>query len=166
MTAFLVPALLILAAEGVERARTSVPRLARIGAAVAAVAAGCLFWGVAGYPPPYMEEHVRPALERLRAEWKSGDALYVYYGVRLPYVFYAPVLDLPPREAVLGECARDYPRRYLSSSMRCAVGHACGSSSPTTCRSLPKDPSCSAISTGSAAPSNAPTSAPTEASLR
>jgi len=115
VTAFLVPGLLILAAEGVERARTFPSRgLSGIGTAVAAVAAACLLWGTARNPPPYMEEHVRPALERLRGQWRPGDALYVYYGARLPYLFYAPVLDLPAREATLGECARDNPRRYLA----------------------------------------------------
>jgi hypothetical protein len=115
VTAFLVPGLLVLAAEGVERARTLPARgLAWMGGAAAAVAAGCLAWGAAMNPPPYMQEHVRPALERLRAQWRPGDALYVYYGVRLPYLFYAPVLDLPAREPVLGECARDNPRRYLA----------------------------------------------------
>lgn len=114
VTAFLIPVLLLLAAEGVESVRAlPFPRLAWVGAATAAIALACPVWALVRNPPPYMPEHVRPALERLRAEGRPGDALYVYYGARLPYLFYAPVSDLPPLERVLGECARDNPRSYL-----------------------------------------------------
>ena len=114
VTAFLVPVLLLLVAEGVEWVRElAFPRFAWAGAALAVVAAACPVWAVVRNPPPYLPEHVRPALERLRAEGRPGDALYVHYGARLPYLFYAPVFDLPFRDRVLGECARDNPRRYL-----------------------------------------------------
>ncbi len=114
VTAFLVPSLLILVAEGVERLRSPAPRgLAWIGGAVAVVAILCPVWAITRRPPPYMREHIRPALESLRSQWRSGDVLYVYYGARLAYLFYEPVLDLPPRDRVLGECAREDPRSYL-----------------------------------------------------
>jgi hypothetical protein len=114
LTAFLVPSMLVLVAEGVERLRTFPPRrLAWAGTAAAALVAAGPAWAVIRNPPPYMPEHVRPALEHLRAEWRPGDTLYVYYGVRLAYLFYAPVFDLETHEHVLGECARESPRSYL-----------------------------------------------------
>jgi hypothetical protein len=114
LTAFLVPALLVFVAEGVERVRTFPSRrLAWMGAVAAAFAAALPAWAVLRNPPPHMREHVRPALERLRSEWRPGDALYVTYGARLAYLFYAPAFDLPIRENVLGECARGDPRSYL-----------------------------------------------------
>ena len=114
VTAFLVPVMLLLVAEGVERVHTlPLPRLTWLGTALAMIAGACPVWAVVRNPPPYMPEQVRPALERLRAEGKPGDALYVYYGARLPYLFYAPVFDLLIGERVLGECARDNPRSYL-----------------------------------------------------
>ncbi len=114
LTAFLVPGLLVLVAEGVERVRTlPFHGLAWVGATAATIAAAGPAWAVVRNPPPYMQEHVRPALERIRTEWRPGDALYVYYGVRLAYLFYAPVLDLEAREHVIGECSRATPRSYL-----------------------------------------------------
>ncbi len=114
VTAFLVPGLLVFVAEGVERVRTlPLRRLAWIGAAAATIAAACPVWAIVRHPPPYMQEHVRPALERLRSQGRQGDALYVYSGARLAYLFYEPVFDLSAREHVLGECARVNPRSYL-----------------------------------------------------
>ena len=114
LTAFLVPGLLVLVAEGVERVRTlPLRRLAWIGAAAAAIVGVVPLWAIVRNPPPYMREHVRPALEQLRAQWRPGDALYVFHGARLAYLFYAPVLDLSACEHVLGECERESPRGYL-----------------------------------------------------
>lgn len=114
VTAFLVPGLLLLVAEGVERVRTLSSRpLAWIGGAVALIAVACSVRAIVLNPPPYMQEHIRPALERLRSRWQPGDALYVFYGARLPYLFYEPVFDLSKQDRVLGECARENPRSYL-----------------------------------------------------
>ena len=114
VTAFLIPGVLVLTAEGVERLRTLPSRpLAWIGTAAAAIAVACPVWAFVTNPPPYMPEHIRPALERLRSQRRPGDILYVYYGAHLGYLFYEPVFDLSALDHVFGQCAREDPRGYL-----------------------------------------------------
>jgi hypothetical protein len=113
VTAFAVPLVLLFTAEGFERLRRLRWRsLAWAGAAAALLAAACPIVALARNPPPYVHEDLRPALERLRRERLPGDALYVFYGSRLPYLFHEPG-QAAARDTVLGECAREDPRRYL-----------------------------------------------------
>jgi hypothetical protein len=64
-------------------------------------------------PPVYRREETRPLLARLVAHRRPGDALYVYYGARRAFLFYAPQAGFEPTETTLGGCHRGDPRSYL-----------------------------------------------------
>src|SRR5262249_23203182 len=91
VTAFAVPLLLLFTGEGVECLGTLPWRgLKWAGAIAAGIAAVCPIIVVARNPPPYVHEDLRPALQRLGEKRAMGDALYVFYGARLPYLFHEP----------------------------------------------------------------------------
>lgn len=63
---------------------------------------------------PVEREELRPILEYVREHRRPGEALYVYYGARHAFSYYAPRLVLEAQPLHLGTCARTHPERYLS----------------------------------------------------
>ncbi len=54
--------------------------------------------------PPYTLQHTRPLLERLRAEYRPGDRVYIPYGGWQAWWYYAPRLGLAEVPAIVGTC--------------------------------------------------------------
>lgn len=54
--------------------------------------------------PPYTLQHTRPLFERLRAEYRPGDRVYVPYGGWQAWWYYAPRLGLAEVPAIVGTC--------------------------------------------------------------
>jgi hypothetical protein len=88
---FLIPAVLLLIAEGVYQLVCWAPTRARILVApvLAAVIAVGPVWGAGKHLiHPRKHEEVRPVLEFVRDHWHLGDSLYVHYGTQSAFVYY------------------------------------------------------------------------------
>jgi hypothetical protein len=83
---FLVPALVILAAEGVAAAARSLPRLAIAALAGVVLASPAIGAGEELLHPPAAEE--TQATIRYAAEhWRRGDTLYLHYAASYPFAY-------------------------------------------------------------------------------
>jgi len=88
---FLVPAILLLVAEGVYQLGRWAPARVRLVVApllAALVAAGPVWAAARHVVHPRTHEEVRPVLEFVRDHWRQGDALYVHYGAQPALVYY------------------------------------------------------------------------------
>ncbi len=63
---------------------------------------------------PRRPEDIRPLLERVSAEARPGDLLWVFYGAAQQFRYYELRGEAPRIETVVGSCERPYWRRYLS----------------------------------------------------
>jgi hypothetical protein len=88
---FLVPAIVLLIAEGTLRVTRVVPRRARMGAAAllaAVIAAGPVWLAARHVVHPRTHEEIKPVLEYVRDHWRAGDTLYVHNGAEYAFVYY------------------------------------------------------------------------------
>ena len=113
---FLLPAFLILTAAGPPAlADLAGARRRQVVAAVATAACGVLaVLGLLRNPPLYAPEPLKPVLHEMRRAWQPGDRAYVYYGGEKAFLYYARRLGFGPGDYVLGRCAREDPRLYLT----------------------------------------------------
>jgi hypothetical protein len=111
---FLLPLLLLVAAEGVGWAWSVACRRVRVvavlPAAVLMFTAAYATLTEAGSDP---REELRPFLEQVTADWRPGDMLYVYYGLGQAFLYYAPRYHIAERDYVVGTCSRGSGRTYL-----------------------------------------------------
>jgi hypothetical protein len=63
-------------------------------------------------PPPHRPEHLRPVMRYLSDHWKSGDALWVYYGAGQAFEYYSKLIPIQG-DVRVGDCNRTDPREYL-----------------------------------------------------
>jgi hypothetical protein len=88
---FLIPAVLLLIAEGVYQIVRWAPTRAQVVAAAflgAVIAAGPV-WGAGKHViQPRKHEELRPVLEFVRDHWQAGDSLYVHYGAQYAFLYY------------------------------------------------------------------------------
>ncbi len=111
---FLLPGLLLATAAGASHLLSVWPaRVSFLSPVLLAILGGAPIYAAATALPPFWMQHVRPVLEHVRARWQPGDGLYVYFGGGQAYRYYAPRLDLPPDQVVVGQCAVGSPRDYL-----------------------------------------------------
>jgi hypothetical protein len=88
---FLIPAVLLLIAEGVYQLVRWVPIRAQVavGLLLAAVIAVGPVWSAGKHlVRPRTHEEIRPVLEFVRDHWRPGDTLYVHYGAQYGVVYY------------------------------------------------------------------------------
>jgi hypothetical protein len=90
-TLFLVPAGIIVLAEGVARIVKLLPRFPATAIATALVISIC------GVPASYAAYHLvvprhheelRPVLEEIRSSWRPGDSMYLHYGAQYAFLYY------------------------------------------------------------------------------
>jgi hypothetical protein len=62
---------------------------------------------------PIRSEHVKPVLSYLAGHYRSEDVIYVYYGARKAFEYYAPRYKLEDTRVILGEGHRATPRLYI-----------------------------------------------------
>jgi hypothetical protein len=115
---FLAPALICLIASAAEWARTGFARSPALGAIL--VTAICM--------PPIgtmrqlrsvsSSEEVRPVLAGVRAAWRPGDVLYVYYAAWQAVEFYGPPYGFTRADIRLGGCHRGEIGRYAAEVER------------------------------------------------
>lgn len=109
---YLLPVLLVGAAEAAERARGWLAGRGPVpGLAVTAAVVGWAAWPLVSTPPPWRQHDVAPALARLQAERRPEDPLYVYYGAVPAIAHYADRYGLGP--FLSGRCHRGRDRSYL-----------------------------------------------------
>lgn len=116
---FAVPGVLILMGEGLRVLAAASTRLhARAAVALTTILAAALLAAptqaaYARWLEPRLSEHLRPGLEFLVGERRRDDGVYVYYGAKPAYRFYARSLALAGDGVVLGRAHRGDPRGYL-----------------------------------------------------
>jgi hypothetical protein len=63
-------------------------------------------------PLPIAPEHLRPVMQYVAANWKKGDAVWVYYGAGPAFQYYIRRIPLAG-DIRVGDCNRTDPREYL-----------------------------------------------------
>ena len=117
---FLVPNVLLLVAEGVERARSLLrPRSMPLAALVTAALLSYLLmipvldtYRNLRFPPA--GEDIRGAVAYASNHYRDTDLIYVYYGSEVGYDYYAPRYRLGAVHHLRGVAARNDPQEYLN----------------------------------------------------
>jgi hypothetical protein len=88
---FLLPAIILLIAEGIAQLVQWAPRSWRMGVALIlalAVAAGPVWVAGGRLIHPRTREEIKPVLAFVRDHWRTGDTIYVHYGAQYAFLFY------------------------------------------------------------------------------
>jgi hypothetical protein len=88
---FLVPAVVLLIAEGIAQLVRWTPLRWRAVAAlllVGVVGSGPVWFAGERLVHPTVREEIRPVLEFIRDHWRPGDTLYVHYGAQYALLYY------------------------------------------------------------------------------
>jgi hypothetical protein len=116
---FLVPLVLLLLAEGVERVWRLLLRVrGSLAGLVSASLTVYLLYGpaAAAYEnvrSPPLGEHIKPVMAYASEHYQSTDLIYVYYGASAAFEFYAPLYGFDQGDYVVGVSARNDPDQYL-----------------------------------------------------
>jgi Dolichyl-phosphate-mannose-protein mannosyltransferase len=112
---FLLPSILLLLTEGVDRVRRVVAaRWRPLGAAVVALAVLTSVHTLYAYFPLYPDKDIRDVLAYVQARRQSEDAVYVFYNAGHALAYYGPQYDLLPQEVVIGVCPGSNTRRLFN----------------------------------------------------
>lgn len=108
---FVVPAVAILIAAGIEFIAGSGNRKRRIASAIAALLLLLPVTGIAGYRliRPRQPEELRPVMRYLQAQYRSGDAVYVYYAAVNGFHYYCRQMAFQPDSVYPGIESREDP---------------------------------------------------------
>lgn len=101
MILFTIPIGLVLLAKAMEILYAKLSKQRNLNLIVVIVLAGFLLYGpvttsIGYFLQPKYFEHIRPAMENLRAEWREGDVLFVTNGAVPAFEYYAPMHGLEP----------------------------------------------------------------------
>ena len=111
---FLVPGLLLAAAEGIDCLTSRAMRwFGRPSLLLAAALTAPALYPVASSPPPYRVEDLKPVLAHLQSQRRAGDKVYVHYGGEFAFRYYAEDYNLEPTDYSIGGCYRGDNRQYL-----------------------------------------------------
>ena len=112
---FLLPGILVLVAEGVDRVRhTAAACWPPLGATVLALAAATSLYTLYRYFPLYPNKEIHDVLAYVQARRQSDDAVYVYYNAWHAVEYYGPRYGLLPQDVVLGFCPGSDSRRLIN----------------------------------------------------
>jgi hypothetical protein len=116
---FLVPLLLLLLAEGVERVRIVLMRVNKIIAiGLSTLLIVYLFLNpiktaFANVRTPPMGSNIKPTMAYISNNYLSGDLIYVYYGAGPAFKFYVPQYGFVNKKYIVGISSRYDPVKYL-----------------------------------------------------
>ena len=116
---FLVPLLLLLLAEGVQRVWMVLRRVNKpiAGLVTASLIAYFLYGPMAtafkDLQSPPLGEHIKPVMSYISENRLSGDLIYLYYAAEPAFRFYAPLYGFDRGDHVVGITSRRAPDRYL-----------------------------------------------------
>ncbi len=117
---FLLPSILLLIGDGLERLRVLFQRLTpTVGrlvwmALVLLMISDPVLAAADLFLQPILREHIVPVMQYVSERKQAGDAVYVYYGAVPAFRFYAPRIGFSEHDYVRGVAARDDPQRYLA----------------------------------------------------
>jgi hypothetical protein len=113
---FLVPPALLLIAHGGARIGTVLARSSRLIAAtfVFLLTGPPVAEAMYRFVWPRTTEEIRPVMNRVRDAWRDGDHLYVYYGARPAFEYYAARTRLAEVPTSFGRASREGWRQYLT----------------------------------------------------
>jgi len=116
---FLLPIVFFFIAEGIERIRGTLANYNRfvasfIGAALALLLlAQPVVIAIDGLKNPNMREHIRPIVEYVSHNKRAADVVYIYYGAKPAFLYYAPFYGFKDSDYKVGVMARSEPEKYL-----------------------------------------------------
>jgi hypothetical protein len=116
---FLIPLLLLVLAEGVERVRMILLRVNRpIALLVSAFLVVYLLHDpiIVAYKnlqSPPMKEHIKPVMSHISKSHLSTDLIYISHGARPAFEFYAPLYGFARNDYITALSDRNDPSRYL-----------------------------------------------------
>lgn len=112
---FLLPGILLLAVEGVDRVRHTVATWWRpLGAMVLTVATAVPVYALYAYYPMYPKKEIPDVLAYVHAHRQPEDAVYVYYNAEHAVGYYGPRYGLPLQAVIIGRCPGGDARRLLT----------------------------------------------------
>ncbi len=116
---FIVPMVLLLLAEGLERLYL----LVRKHNKSIAIGVWVVFGAIIMYTPmetafqnlktPNMREHIKPVMSYLEHNRLNTDLIYVYYGAQYAFNYYAPAYDLEESDYIISISSRQKPEKYI-----------------------------------------------------
>jgi hypothetical protein len=116
---FSVPILLLIIAEGFERARLLLGRIApRIGVWGTVGLASLLLYAplsvaVANFSRPPMKEDIKPAMSYLHRYRAPAEVIYVYHGAVPAFEYYAAVFGFQKDDYIVGTPSSEEPETYM-----------------------------------------------------
>jgi uncharacterized membrane protein len=111
---YLVPLFLLLVAAGADAVRRALPGGAGRVAGWLAVGIVALLPALRVVPAlPHRFQEVRPLVAHLAEHRRTDDHMYIYYGARWPFLFYAPRYAFAADAPHLGVRSREEPEAYL-----------------------------------------------------
>jgi hypothetical protein len=117
---FLMPLLLLLLAEGAELFQKVLLRVNRpmAGLAYASLVVYLLYGPVdAAYKnvqSPPLVEHIKATMSYMSKRYLRTDVIYVYYGARPAFEFYAPLYGFESADYIIGSSSRKDPSKYIA----------------------------------------------------
>lgn len=112
---FLLPGILLLLAEGVDRVRYALALGWRpLGSAIVALAAITSVHTLYAYFPSYPDKDIRDVFAYVQARRQPEDAVYAFYNAGHAIAYYGPQYDLLPQDVVIGVCPGSNTRRLLN----------------------------------------------------
>jgi hypothetical protein len=114
LIAFVIPYLLVATAAGAGHALSHWPRrFQALIPIVLAILGGAPLYAIATALPPSRTQHIRPILREISRRHEPTDRIYVYYGARPAFDYYARGLGIRLETARFGRCQFADPREYL-----------------------------------------------------
>ena len=100
-TLFVLPAGIIVLAQGVTAIVTPLPRIAAVSIGATLATALCVVpasYAAYHLVVPRQHEEIRPVLQDIRRSWRPGDAIYLHYGAQYAFLYYLQCgcFDLTP----------------------------------------------------------------------
>jgi len=112
---FLVPGIVIFISAGFEFLSGDGSRARRVVSVIAVLVLLLPLTGIAGYRlfRPRQPEELRPVMRLLQTQYRSGDAVYLYYAAVNGFNYYCRQMDFQPDNVFLGVESRSDPTGYL-----------------------------------------------------
>lgn len=124
---FAVPGMILVVAYGawrvMETVRGGLPGAGAIlGCVLIGAGATECYWLVAN--KPLHDEHTREAVAEIRADWRDGDRLYVYFGAAPAFAYYTANRPFPAEGVAFGADNRNGPQDRYFDELRRFRGHS------------------------------------------
>jgi hypothetical protein len=117
---FIVPMVILFITEGVERSYQVLRKynfvmaiglwIVLVGLLFYQPVKAAVFWNLSN---PTMEEHIKPVMVYLGQNKQDTESIYVYYGARPAFEYYAPLYGFENSDYIIGISSRAQPEKYI-----------------------------------------------------